>query len=114
MSAKETLVLPEPPPATRLPPEMRESRTRYRFDLDDGRSFTLALDRGRLSLEEGGDPEADCVLHCTAEEFQGIVAGDRNLLTAMMRGDIRVAGNLEWARRLYRYLHLTGHGGGNS
>ena len=104
--ANETLILPQTPPIDQLPPELRELRGTYRFDLDDGRSFMLRLDRGRLSAEEGS-AEADCVLRCPMTAFIRALSGRLNLLSAFMRGDIQLQGDLELAKRLYRYLRIA-------
>ena len=104
--ANETLILPQTPPMDQLPPELRELRGTYRFELDDGRSFMLRLDRGRLSVEEGS-AEAECVLRCTMTSFMRALSGRLNLLTAFMRGDIQLQGDLELTKRLYRYLRIA-------
>lgn len=106
MSSPETLTPPKPPPLDRLPPEIREMSARFRFDLEEGRSFLITLDRGRIALEEGA-AGAECRFRCSMEVFQRALSGEGNLLTALMRGNIRVYGDLELAKRLYRYLRLA-------
>ena len=104
--ANETLILPQTPPTDQLPPELRDMRATYRFELEDGRTFMLRLDWGRLSVEEAtGD--ADCIVRCPMAEFVAALSGKLNLLTAFMRGDIHMQGNLETAKRLYRYLRIA-------
>jgi len=107
---QDAMTLPSPPPTDHLPPEIRDTVATYRFDLADGRSFTLALDHGRLTLQEGGAP-APCVVACSPEEFHRLLAGEIHLLAAVMRGDVRIHGDLESARMLYRYLRLVGADG---
>ena len=104
--ANETLVLPQTPPMDQLPPEVREARAAYRFELEDGRSFMLRLVLGRLTMEEG-TAASDCLLRCRMEDFMRMLSGRLNLLTAFMRGDIHLQGDLELAKRLYRYLRLA-------
>jgi putative sterol carrier protein len=104
--ANETLILPQTPPMDQLPPELRDTRAKYRFDLDDGRSFMLSLDRGRLSVVEGAS-EANCTLTCSMDQFSRALSGRLNLFTAFMRGDIHIQGDLESAKRLYRYLRIA-------
>ena len=106
MASPATLPLPQVPPVGQLPPELRDILARFRFDLEDGRSFTLVLDHGRFHLEQGGG-ESDVTMLCSYEEFDQALNGSHNLLTAFMRGDIQVRGNLELAKRLYRYLRLV-------
>jgi len=113
MQPNETLILPQTPAMDQLPPELRETRATYRFDLADGRSFMLMLDRGRLGVTEGA-AEAECVLRCSMEAFHRVLSGRMNLLTAAMRGDVHLDGNIENAKRLYRYLRIARTDGGNS
>lgn len=109
MPSIRTLILPQPPPADQLPPDLRASM-KYRVELEDARSFMLSLDQGRLRMEEGKG-EADAVFHCTMEQFHDLLGGQLNLLTAFMRGEMSMSGNLAAAGRLYRYLRLAAHGG---
>lgn len=107
MSLPYTSILPPPPPIDRLSPELRGTVARYRIELDDGRSMDVVLDHGRLSIEEiSGD--ADCLLGCAPDQLSGILTGETNLLTAFLRGDVRIRrGNLELAKRLYRFLRVA-------
>lgn len=111
MSSPYTALLPHPPPIERLAPELRETVARYRVELDEGSSVDVLLDHGRLSVEKtSGD--ADCVLSCAGDLLGRLLHGEANLLTAFLRGDVRVRkGNLELAKRLYRYLHAAREGG---
>jgi putative sterol carrier protein len=106
MKVQEPLVVPPAPAADRLPPEIREMAAEYRVELSDGRVLTLRLDRGVLSVEDRAS-EAECRLKSSPELLQRALTGEINLLTALMRGDIRVSGNLEWAKRLHRYLRIS-------
>ena len=109
----ETIAPPKTPPSDRLSPEFRDASATYRFDLTDGRSFMLVLDHGRPSLREGRE-EAECVFESSPEDLRRTLAGEENLLTALMRGDVHVQGNLASAKRLYRYLRLADGGGSRS
>jgi putative sterol carrier protein len=103
------LILPQPPPADELPPDLR-LHTTYRVELKDDRRFMLSIDQGRLSLEEGTG-EADAVIHCTMEQLHHLLSGQFNMLTVFMRGEMSMSGDLAAAGRLYRYLRLTHNGG---
>jgi putative sterol carrier protein len=104
-------ILPPSPPANRVPPELRDTSARFRFELDDGDPFVLNLGRGRLDVGDAA-AEPDCVIRCPARDAQAVLSGESNLLTAFMRGDIQlVSGSLELAKRLYRYLRLARSGG---
>jgi putative sterol carrier protein len=91
-----------------LPPTLHAATVRYRFTLDCSEQWDLLLHQGRLALDQtGGCP--DCLVECTADEFGAVLSGRHNLLTAFMRGDVRIRGTLAAARLLYtflRYAHL--------
>jgi putative sterol carrier protein len=106
MPNSETITLPRTPPADRLNPEFRETTAITRFDLSDNRSFMLTLDHGSLDLREGRDA-APTVFACSPEDFRRALRGELNLLTAFMRGDVRISGDLGTAKTLYRYLRLV-------
>jgi putative sterol carrier protein len=106
MATHDVFTLPPSPPLDRLPPEIRERTARYRFDLDNGRSFVVTLDRGRLALDEGSG-ETDCIVKTPADLFPRLLSGEANLLTAFMRGDAAMTGDLDAAKRLYRFLRLA-------
>jgi putative sterol carrier protein len=91
-----------------LPPEVKAAMVRYRFTLDSSEQWEILLNQGRLSLDQtGGCP--DCLVDCTSDEFSALLSGQHNLLTACMRGDVRIQGALAAAKLLYtflRYAHL--------
>jgi putative sterol carrier protein len=107
MSSPFAALLPNPPPIENLAPELRETVARYRVELDEGSSVDVLLDHGRLSVEKASG-EADCVLGCAGDLLGRLLHGEANLLTAFLRGDVRIRkGNLELAKRLYRFLHAA-------
>jgi len=89
-----------------LPPKLQAAKVRYRFTLDRGRSLDVLLERGRLSLADPQEP-ADCVVECTSEELEALLSGRHNLLTAFMRGDVRLLGTFVAAKSLYSYLRYA-------
>ena len=106
MALPEPVNVPQAPPSDRLPPELREMVARFGFELADGRAFLLRYDHGRLTLEER-TAETDCRIRCAMDTFHRILNGEMNLLTAFMRGEAHVSGDMEAAKRLYRYLRLA-------
>jgi putative sterol carrier protein len=112
MGVPELLILPQAPPTEQLPPDLRAAVRRYGIETDDGRSFMLTLDHGHLSLEEGGGP-ADCVISCSMDTFHHVLSGESNLLTAFLRGDARMRGDLVSARMIYVFLRHTRRSGGH-
>ena len=91
-----------------LPLTLHAATARYRFTLDGRAPWDLLLHQGRLSLDQSkGRP--DCLVACTSEEFGALLSGEHNLLTAFMRGDVRIQGTVAAAKLLYtflRYAHL--------
>jgi putative sterol carrier protein len=91
-----------------LPPTLQAATVRYRFTLDGSEQWDLLLHQGRLSLDQTeGRPE--CLVECTSEELGAVLSGQHNLLTSVMRGDVRIQGALAAAKLLYtflRYAHL--------
>lgn len=78
---------------------LRGSTGRYRFEVDEGESVTLAVEDGRLSIGEG-DGRADCTIGGSAADLVAIARGDRDLLTSAMQGLVRIDGDLPLAQRL--------------
>jgi putative sterol carrier protein len=90
----------------RWPPTSPCTCPRFGFELTDGRAFLLRYDRGSLTLEARA-AETDCRIRCAMDTCQQILHGEINLLTAFMRGEAHVSGDMEAAKRLYRYLRLA-------
>ena len=91
-----------------LPPKLKAATVRYRVTLDSSEQWDIILHQGGLALDKtGGCP--DCLVECTSDEFGAVLSGQHNLLTAFMRGDVRIQGALAAAKLLYtfvRYAHL--------
>ena len=91
-----------------LPPTLQAATVRYRVTLDSSEQWDILLHQGRLALNQTeGCP--DCLVECTSDEFGAVLSGQHNLLTAFMRGDVRLQGTLAAAKLLYtfvRYAHL--------
>lgn len=64
----------------------------YRFDIDEQGSWLIKIADGVPSVTKGGG-SADCVLSCSAEDFDRIMTGRQNLLTAHMQGLLRIEGS---------------------
>jgi putative sterol carrier protein len=89
-----------------LPPRLQAATYRYRFLLDRDGTRDLILERGRLRAAEVSEPP-ECTLECTSQELQAVLTGRHNLLTAVMRGDVRVRGTIAAAKTLYTYLRYA-------
>jgi putative sterol carrier protein len=86
------------------PEELEDVEGSYRFDIDD-ESWMLTLRDGYLLVtEESG--AADCVVRASDEEFQRLMQGNQNMLTAFLQGRIDIEGDMAMAHRLHTYLRV--------
>ncbi|MFY1686693.1 SCP2 sterol-binding domain-containing protein [Plantactinospora sp. WMMB782] len=86
-------------------PMLRRVTGRLRFDLD-GHSpdhWLLVIEGGRIDVTRSAGP-ATCVVRTTGELFERIVTGEANPLTARLRGDLTVEGDLALLRLFERSL----------
>jgi putative sterol carrier protein len=66
-----------------------------RFDLVDGRKterWLVTIDRGDVTVSKR-NAAADCVLRADRASFERIVAGERNVMAAVLRGEVAVSGD---------------------
>lgn len=76
----------------------------YRFDLEGEGSWLITVAEGTVTVrKEGG--VADCILSCSPEDFERIMTGRQNLLTAHMQGRLRIEGNGTMALHLINMIH---------
>jgi putative sterol carrier protein len=71
----------------------------YLFDVEDVGAWRIAVDHGKLTVEDGGT-DADCIIHCNADYFARLASGKQNLVTAMMQGQVEIEGDLALAQKL--------------
>ena len=71
----------------------------YLFDVDQVGTWRVSVDHGKIQVFEGAHA-ADCIIRTSAMEFAHILKGERNLLTAFMRGEVEVEGDLALAQKL--------------
>jgi putative sterol carrier protein len=76
----------------------------YRFDVEDQGSWLIKISQGTISVSKGtGD--ADCVLSCSAEDFEPSITGRQNLLTAHMQGRLKIEGSPVMALRFINTIN---------
>ena len=75
-----------------LNPTLQPTVGTFRFDVEGQGSWLIKVDRGAIVVFEGTG-EADCVLSCSAEDFEPIITGRQNLLTAHMQGRLKIEGS---------------------
>jgi putative sterol carrier protein len=73
-------------------PEFEKFTGTYRFDVEGEGSWLVKIDHGTISVTKG-TAEAECVLSCSAEDFEPIITGRQNLLTAHMQGRLKIEGS---------------------
>src|SRR3989442_11968174 len=74
----------------------------YVFDVEGAGTWTVALADGVLTVNEGGDENADCTVSASEETFEKIVAGEQNPTTAYMTGKLKIKGDLGAAMKLQK------------
>src|SRR3974390_551548 len=88
-------------------PRLADSTGTWQFDVDGVGTWTIDVENGSLSVAAGppAEPPTVCVGLSEAELVHLANGEDHeNPLTGVLRGDIRIAGNLRFARQLYSIL----------
>ena len=81
-----------------------------RFDLVDGRKaerWLVTIDRGDITVSRR-NAAADCVLRADRASFERIVAGERNVMAAVLRGEVAVTGDPSLLVLLQRLIPRPG------
>ena len=89
-----------------LPPSIKGASIRYRFELENGEHWDILLSGGLLRLADQ-EAERDCVIQCAPETFVAIISGRINLLTALVRGELRIRGEIGKVKLLYTFLRYA-------
>jgi hypothetical protein len=87
-------------------PLLRDMCGTIRADLEDGENTThwyLAIDKGAVKVSHR-NAKADAVLHASTELFDRLATGRANATASMLRGVLRVDGNLGLLSALERVL----------
>ena len=86
-------------------PLLRKATGSVRFDIQSGRKtrrWLVSVDKGTLSVAEGGAGDPTCVLRADEAVFDRIAAGRLNAVAAVLRGDLTVEGDWRMLVRLQR------------
>lgn len=80
--------------------------TKFHFDVsgEDGGQYTLAIDDGVMSSEEGLSGEAKCVVKASSENLLGLISGDLNPMMAIMTGKVKISNQGE----MLKYAKIFG------
>jgi putative sterol carrier protein len=87
-------------------PLLEKASGSARFDVADGKRterWLLTIDRGDLRVSRK-NAAADCVLRADRSSFERAVAGELNLMAAVLRGEVAVGGDLRLLVRLQRLM----------
>jgi putative sterol carrier protein len=71
----------------------------YLFDIQGAGKWTVRVDNGKVSVEEGGE-NAETIIEASEETFMKIVHGEQNPTTAFMTGKLKVRGDMGNAMKL--------------
>jgi putative sterol carrier protein len=70
--------------------------------------YLVRIDRGTCTVEEGADGDRDATLTLSGTNFLKLVTGHLNPVTGVMRGALKVKGDLGTALTMYRIMHIPG------
>ena len=87
-------------------PLLEKAKGSARFDVIDGKRterWLLTIDRGNLRVSRK-NATADCVLRADRSSFEQAIAGELNLMAAVLRGEVTVGGDLRLLVRLQRLM----------
>ena len=73
----------------------------YRFDVEGAGSWTVNVRDGAIDVSEDG-ADADCTITTSEENFQRILSGEQNPMTAYMSGKLKVKGDMGAAMKLQK------------
>lgn len=76
------------------------------FDIEDAGSWHMMIERGMVAVAEGSVTKPDCVITTDQDDFVRIVRGDDNLVAAMLRGSVRMSGDLDLAMTFRRLIPI--------
>lgn len=99
-SGESASVTVEQLPAHGFDPRLQGVRGTIRFDVAGTGTWRLRIDDGRTELIEGGGP-SDLTITCEPADFGDLLRGTTSLLTATLRGDVEVKGNIALALRFH-------------
>ena len=70
----------------------------------------MYVDRGRCRAERDADGDRDATLVLGGGQFLKLVTGHLNPVTGVVRGALKVKGDLNAALTLYRIMRIPGRG----
>jgi putative sterol carrier protein len=74
----------------------------YAFDIEGAGQWTVKVEDGSVSVDDGLEDAADCTISASQEIFQKIVAGEQNPTSAYMMGKLKLKGDMGAAMKLQK------------
>ena len=71
----------------------------FRFHGEETFEGTVTIRNRTVAFEPGLHGEADCTLRCDSETWVKVLAREQNILTALVRGKVKVKGSLNLVKR---------------
>ncbi len=78
--------------------------TRFHFEITGSGNYTLKISDGTLSVAEGLQGEASCVVKISEENMEKILSKELNPMTAVFTGKLKISNPSE----LIRYAAMLG------
>ena len=74
----------------------------YAFDIEGAGQWTVKVEEGSVSVQDGIEDSADVTISASQEIFQKIVAGEQNPTSAYMTGKLKLKGDMGAAMKLQK------------
>lgn len=78
------------------------------YTSDDGRTYRVHISENKCILNAPADREASARIETTSDAFIDMMEGRLNVISALMRGKVRVKGSVAMIKDLPRYFDLKG------
>lgn len=74
------------------------------FDVkgDEGGLWTVDIDNGEVTIEEGDIQSPDVTVEATTEDLVALMQGDLNPMAAFMQGRLKVKGDMSMAMQMQK------------
>ena len=74
----------------------------YGFDIEGAGQWTVKVEDGSVSVQDGLEDAADVTISASQEVFSKILAGEQNATSAYMTGKIKLKGDMGAAMKLQK------------
>jgi len=81
----------------------------YSFEIENAGNWFVTVEDGKVTITEeitGEKKDADCVICCDEQEFVDIAEGRKNMLTAVLRGEMTIQGDAALAQRVHALARM--------